>query len=127
MSLRSRKYKSRDFQDLKAWYANHKMVPVEDLIPKTGFIVPGIAAGFLLATDTKCCIFEPFIANPDVSDSLRAEALNLIMGDLINEAQLRGFTKIFGFSTSPTMVQRSLDWGFKLIETESMTVVKDIS
>jgi hypothetical protein len=124
--IKSRKYTSRDFRRIKTWYIARNMAPVEDLIPKTGFIVPGVAAGFLIATDTKCCILEPFIANPEATESARAEALNLIMGDLLNEAINQGFTKVFGFSTSPTLVKHSLDWGFKLIESKSMTVVKDL-
>jgi hypothetical protein len=124
--MQVRKYRSRDFQHIKTWCAARNMMPIQDLIPKTGFIVPGVAVGFLLSTDTKCCIFEPFIANPQASENARAEALSLIMQALIKEATDLGFTKIFGFSTSPTMVARSLDFGFKLIESNSMTVVKDI-
>jgi hypothetical protein len=121
-----RRYRPQDFEHIRNWYNKRGAAPTTDLIPTLGFIVPGIAAGFLIATDTSCCIFEPFIANPDAPEELRDEALHKVMGDLINEAVILGYSRIFGFSTSKSMVERSLDWGFKVVEQGSITVLKEI-
>lgn len=96
-------------------------------LPTVGFIVPGIAGGFLMQTDTNSCIFEPFIANPESYGQDRDEALIQIMQDLLNAAKDKGYKRVFGFSTHPGMVSRALSLGFTIIENTSATVCKDIS
>lgn len=121
-----RKYSPEDFEAIQSWYKSRDMAPLEDLIPKIGFIVPGVAAGFMMQTDTKCCILEPFISNPLVDSEKRKEALDLIMGELILEAFQLGYNRIYGFSTVPSMVNRALKWGFKTVEKNSTTVCKEL-
>jgi hypothetical protein len=122
-----RRYKTSDFAEIKRWYGKRSMKPTIDLIPMVGFIVPGIAAGFLLSTDTSCCILEPFIANSDAPGEQRELALMLILGDLVNYAKNAGYTKIFGFSTNTRMVDRVIEHGFEIVETGSITVCKDLT
>lgn len=120
-----RKYGIEDFKAIVPWYEARGYKPSKDMIPPTGFIVPGVAAGFLMKTDTGACILEPFIANPETSKIERNNAINAIMVDLIKEARVLGFSRIFGFSSNEPMIERALKHGFIVVE-ESTTVVKEL-
>lgn len=121
-----RKYTNEDFYEIKEWYRSRGSEVKENLLPQIGFISPGIAAGFLMQTDTKCCILEPFIANPNTDIEDRDTALVVILDQLCNCAEELGYNVIYGFSTSPTMIQRALDQGFRITEV-STTVVKELN
>lgn len=126
MIFECRKYMNEDFEEIRSWYDMRGMtVELQDL-PKVGFIVPGVAAGFIMQTDTNCCILEPFIANPLTLKKCREVALDSIFKHLIKEAQTLGFKKIFGFSTHLKMVWRAQTFGFRVIETNCLTVIKDL-
>lgn len=120
-----RTYRSSDLEEIRSWYEKRSMTCIPDLLPPIGVIVPGIACGFIMRTDTKACILEPFIANPDALQGQRDEALTQILQTLVIKAKEFGCTHVFGFSSSPTMVKRALDQGFTLT-SQSLTVVKEL-
>lgn len=123
--MKCRKYTHRDFESVERWYETRQLrVKYEDF-PKVGIIIPGIAVGFLMQTDTKSAILEPFVANPSATPEERDKALTLIMGELLEEAQDLGYKRVFGFSSRPSMLRRALSWGFIHVE-ESTTVVKEL-
>jgi hypothetical protein len=101
------------------------MVVESNDLPKTGYIVPGIAAGFVMLTDCNSCILEPFIANPYTFAEDREEALKEILSKLCDAAKDMGYTRVFGFSTNLKMVWRAQKIGFKVIETNQLTVMKE--
>lgn len=121
-----RKYKTEDYPEVLSWWEARKIRMPEDVLSSIGSIVPGIAAGFLIRTNTSACIFEPFIANPRASKEDRNTALNAIMVDLVQEARLLGFKRVFGFSSNEPMIERALKVGFQVVE-ESTTVVKELN
>jgi len=121
-----RRYNTGDLEEIRSWYEKRGMQLIPSLIPPVGFIVPGIAAGFMISTNTTAAILEPFIANPEVSEWERDTALRYILDKLVEQAAFECNTHVFGFSTSQTMIRRALDMGFKLTETSS-TVVKEIA
>lgn len=123
--MTGRAYNDSDYSELEQWYRLRGVEPVMSLFPKVGFIVPGVAAGFLMQTDTSACILEPFIANPNTNKAQRHEALSVILYDLTEAARDLGYSHVYGFSTSPTMIARALEMGFQMAE-ESITVVMEL-
>lgn len=121
-----RMYKPEDESMIRAWYEARGMTLNASMLPKVGFICPGLAAGWLLQTDTKIAILEPFIANPNADKYDRDEALNKLLVRLELMAGQLGYTHVYGFSTSPTMIKRALDLGFKVLEKRSTTVNKEV-
>lgn len=121
----SRKYSNEDLGTILGWFKDRNIELDASYIPKLGFIVPGVAAGFLMETNTKACILEPFIANPKTNSEQRNYAITVIMGDLINAAKSLGYTRIFGFASHRRMVSRAITWGFVKVE-DSVTVVKEL-
>lgn len=120
-----RKYMKSDFNEISTWFQDRKIAIQEDYLPATGFIVPGIAAGFIYKTDANFCIFECFIANPSKSAEERDVALNNIVAAMIGESKEMGFKEIYGFATSQSMIRRGFEQGFKQLETCTM-IVKDL-
>lgn len=123
MEIRS--YDNTDFPELKNWFSLRGKEVIEECLPQFGFIAPGIAAGFLMQTDCKVGILEPFISNPNTTKEQRDEAINIIMFNLINLAKLMEFKFIFGISTSESMIERSLKHGFH-IQDKSTVVVRSV-
>lgn len=124
--LKVRKYRDRDKEAILSWFKHRGTDLDEAFLGKVGFIVPGIAAGFIIQTDTKACIFEPFVSNPDTFGPIRDEALNMIMERMINEAKDLGYYRVFGFASHNRMVSRALRCGFVKVE-DSITVCKDLT
>lgn len=117
-----------DFEEIESWYMTRSVaMPPETAFPKIGYIVPGIAAGFLIQTDTDLAVLEPFVSNPEKSIEDRDLALVLIMGKLVEKARSLGYRSVFGFSTHIGMVKRAVDMGFRIVEHGSTTVWKDLT
>lgn len=120
-----RKFQKSDTEEVIGWFHSRKIEVTSDYLPETGFIEPGIAAGFIYRTDANFCIFECFVSNPNTSPVEREVALSLIVTKMIAEAKNMGFKKAYGFATSQTMIRRGQEQGFKFLETCS-TIVKDL-
>lgn len=108
-----RNFLMEDWIVIEPWFRHYGWtLSLEDL-PIVGLIVPGIAAAFLVQTDTTYCFLEPFIANPDTSKEARAEVLRELMKGLVKEAKSKGFKHVFGFSTVSNLINISEELGFK--------------
>lgn len=118
----------KDFADINTWYYNRKQefLPIR-FLAKIGFIVPGIGAGFLMQTDANVGILEPFISNPDAPKEQRDKALETILAALVEEATKLNYSAVFGFSTSKSMLGKALKQDFKVVETASVTVAKELN
>lgn len=76
-----------DFDEIEKWFEARDMhMPPKSLFPKTGFIVEGVAAGFIYFTDSKVAILDCYISNKDADKQLRADAINRITYVLIKLA-----------------------------------------
>jgi hypothetical protein len=115
-----RKYKKSDYNEVSSWFHERSIEITEAYLPETGFIVPGVAAGFIYKTDSNFCIFECFIANRNKTYAERETALTKIVSCMIGEAKEMGFERVYGFATSQNMIRRGMEQGFKFLETCSM-------
>src|ERR1700677_1161763 len=111
-----RKYQKTDYKEVESWFHKRNIPITEDYLPEHGFIAPGIAAGYLYATDANFCLFECFISDPSVAKSECHKALREIVTCLIQEAKELGFKDAFGFATSKTMIEIGYEQDFKFVE-----------
>lgn len=121
----ARKFEETDMEEVIGWFHSRKIEITPDYLPKTGFIVPGICAGFIYKTDASFCIFESFISNPNSPRSVRQEALRDVVSEMIKESKRMGFKQAFGFATSQTMINIGMEQEFKFVETCS-TIVRNL-
>lgn len=99
-----RRYTQEDYTEMCSWYEARDMKPVrQSEIPQVGFIIPGIAACFLLQTDSAVAFFDGFITNPNTTKIQRSDALALIDDVLIETAKLLGYSQFFVFTQHPTI------------------------
>ena len=109
-----KKYENSDYDMICEWYrARELMSPRRKDLPTLGFIVPGVAAGFLVQTDCAVAILDFFIANPAVGRKKRNSALNEIMTALIAQANWLGFRMISASSKLECTQNRATNHGMK--------------
>lgn len=122
-----RRFLKSDYDTITTWYKARKLNTVPSLfLPEIGFIVDGVAAGFLIQTDASFCILEPFIANPDASEEDRDKALSSILAELVNKARRLKYEGVFGFSAQSTMLKRAIKQDFEIMDKNSTTIYKGL-
>lgn len=89
-----------DYEDLNSWWQKHgSCAPALRFLPKTGFVVlvDGVkaCAGFLYKTDSKLCVFEFVVCNPDVEKEPRGEALDMLIRAAQHWAKSNNFEYIY--------------------------------
>lgn len=118
---------NNDYDTVNSWFVaqTDKTFPKRHL-SNLGFVVKGVAAGFLVITNTSVCFMEPFIANPRASEQDRDKALTMIIKRLENAAKAAGMTLVYGITTVPNMIKRGLESGFKIQPGNQTLLVKEI-
>jgi hypothetical protein len=120
-----RQFTDADMEEVMGWFHSRKIEITPDYLPKTGFIAPGVAAGFIYRTDSNWCIFENFISSLETTKESREAALSMIIDYMIIEAKKLGFKHVYGFVTPKSMLRRGLERGFRHFDTCAM-IIKDL-
>lgn len=112
--MQVRPFQEEDLDEINGWlkFRGQKEMPIE-LVSRTGFIVAGIACGFLYATDSRACYFDLYISNKEIPGDKRRIALDEISVKLIETAKERGYWMIIANSSNPSVQQRCKDFGFE--------------
>ena len=104
----------QDFHQIFSWYERRNLAhPPFELYPPRGFIVTGVAAGFLIKTDCNIAFLEHFISNPDRSKEHRADALDKIAERLIEACRVTGVIAIYALTDHPSIEGLTEKYGFK--------------
>lgn len=86
-----RYFEEKDFEAIEFWFQQrHMNVPRRTSLPKTGWLVERVAAGFMYRTDSNVGILDVFITNPRAMPQERRAALKEISEKLIETAQRLG-------------------------------------
>ena len=108
-----RRYFGNDYEQVKSWFLARKMVPPpEDLLPKNGVIMDGIAAGFLYLTDSSVAIIDGYISNKDSVKHERDQAIDKLTLELISIAKAKGFKIIKADTMIKSVGNRAALHGF---------------
>lgn len=108
------RYKPEHYAQVKGWWeAYGQPVIPEASLPKVGFIVQGLAAGFLYQTDSDLALAENFITDPVSYWADRSAALDAILEAITAYATQSGFRHVLGLTTSQAMYERCLRFGFR--------------
>ena len=86
-------------------------IPVSSL-PENGYLVQGLAAGFLYKTDCDIALIENFISNPDSPWADRQAALDAVTLALVACAKSNGFRHVMALTTSQAIYARATRLGF---------------
>ena len=104
IGMKVRAYEKTDLEEINSWYNKRKLPLVNaEIMPKTGFIVPGVAVAFMYKTDSEIALLDGCISNPDAAPYERKEALEIIMNELVCEAAHQGFNKVIAMTRHPSI------------------------
>jgi hypothetical protein len=102
------------FAEVLRWFQLFGETMVPEALPQTGYIVPGVAAGFLYRTDSSVCWVESLVANKEVPKEERTRALDAIVIALCQDAKKLGFKLVLGSTQLDAVVKRAqrLGWSY---------------
>lgn len=79
-----RRFKPKDITSVNKWLRRHGYPIAQlDAIPATGFIVPGVAVGFVRDCETGVGMIDSYASNSLVSSKTRHFALDLITQEIL--------------------------------------------
>lgn len=113
LMVKPRKFLPEDYIQLEGWSNDREVkAPPLEYLPSTGYIVDGVACGFLYLTNSAVGLLEGFITNPNADKNDRNKALDSITLKLIELAELNS-CKILKCETKiDAIVNRAKDFGF---------------
>jgi hypothetical protein len=118
---------SRHYQMLSKWLHFYDAAPIDEaFLAPTGFVVEGIAMGFLLRTDTKRALIEPLVNNGYAPAADREAATDLVVLAILEEARAQGFRVVQGNTVLDAVVARALRLGFTLKEKRYRVVTREL-
>lgn len=85
------------------------------LLPDTGFVVDGIALGFVYLTNSKTAFMDGFMADPDASKKDRSDALDVLLTRLFDEARRHGCRAVAGVTSAQPLANRLARHGFHIV------------
>jgi hypothetical protein len=123
--MAAKEFDKTDYPSLCEWYRQYGQTPpqFEDL-PDYGLIVPSVAAGFLVQTDTPLAMLDFFIGNRQMPKDKRNQALNEIVSGLIGAGSALGFKCFRADTQLETVRRRALDSGFGYLGDLSAYVLR---
>lgn len=110
-----RRYCPSDYDEVCAWYEARGMNPPDrSMLPQVGYIVPGVAAGWLCQTDCDLAFLDGYVTHPEASKERRHDALDAITGALLEDAGNRGFKTVLVLSKDEGIIARAGRHGMEL-------------
>ncbi len=107
-----------DFDEIEKWHDLHgQKLHDRAFFPRIGFIVRGLAAGFIYFTDSKVVILDGFISNPKADAKTRDEALNAVGRALIECARFHECRIIKADTQLDAIKKRIINFGGRSIGT----------
>lgn len=111
-----RRFRSSDLEEMNRWYAARGIAPLTpDELGEVGFIVPGVAAGFLLRTEARgVAMIDAIVTNPDAKMRVNYRAVRGIIEALERKAREMGVKRLGGFTRSSGVERVGRALGFSL-------------
>lgn len=86
-----RRFTPQDLAEINAWQTLRDLPPVAiELLPPTGFLVPGVAVGFSRVCEGNLAMIDTLSTNPEASSLDRHHALELLAAALLEHASAKG-------------------------------------
>lgn len=122
-----RVFEEQDYDIIKIWTEkNGQTMPMQQMLPKTGFIEDGVCAGFLYCTDSSVCLLEHIVVNPDIDADLKNKCLNDLIENLIVTAKSMEFDTLVAFTDLGVVIERSKNFDFEVQENKYTMLSKGL-
>jgi hypothetical protein len=122
----------RDYGIIKAWWELHgSSVPKREHLPTTGIVIEvsgkPVSAGFLYRTDSRICVFEFVVVDPEASREDRDIALDLLIEAAMYWAKQEGYTLIYNSSGIQRFIARLEGKGFIKADTGQTHMFREVA
>lgn len=124
--MQVREYEHKDYSQIEEWADQYGIVQREAGLPKTGFIIDNVAAGFIYATDSDCCWIENVIANKKATKEEKAEAFDLLVPALMQKAEELGFRVAYATTNNVKLILKCKEYG-AIVKPLQMLLTKHLS
>jgi hypothetical protein len=115
----------KHYETICSWWASHGWTPLPlGALPKTGFVVPGYAAGFLYKTDSQFAVMEWIVANPNSDKIGRRAALDAVVAALLKEAETSGYLLVQTSVEHLGLIARYETHGFVKTDTGMSNMIR---
>lgn len=106
-----------DYAEYNRWWMLYgSRAPQLKFLSENGFVVSSngvrAAIGFVYQTDSKMCVYEFVVCNPEVSKLERSEALDMLIRAAKQWAKANGYEFIYTCANIGRYKKRLLDSGF---------------
>lgn len=119
--------KEKHASEILQWYREWDMQTDERFFDAPGFIVPKLAALFVMPTGTKIACIECMVSKRNADRSQVFEAFLAIQREIEKFAKVRGIEKLIGFSANPATLAISERGGYQISNTPSLLMVKELA
>ena len=114
--------KNTDYQMISKWWELHgSFVPHEEHLPNTGFVIEfnklPVCAGFLYRTDSKICVFEFVVSDPEATKEVKNVCLNELITQVTAWSKENKFSLIYTSIAIPRYISRLIEQGFIKADT----------
>lgn len=122
-----KEFQQSNYPEVKQWWEGHKwpVIPFQ-MLPKTGYIIENVCAGWLYRSDSPICWVEWIISNPASEKIIRNESLNLLIDTLINKAKSEGFSHVFTSVKHPGLIKRYESHGFTIQDSNVTHMIRSL-
>lgn len=104
-------YQPNHFPMIDEWYSHYNLKMHEFLLPSTGFIVEGMAVGFIYLTNSPQAWIENLCKNPHIDKDISNEALDLVLIELMNFAKVSGVKLVVADTLFNSVALRAIRHG----------------
>lgn len=107
-----RRYETEDYAMIESWFNKHgKTIDPRDLSP-IGFIRNEAAAGFLYETESRVCIIDNIVTNPDVSMFERYNGVREVVKKLLEIVRFKKY-RVWAITHNRSISRIAQSFGFK--------------
>lgn len=84
--MQARRVSNKDLKSINKWLTRQLGVAATyEMLPSVGFIVPGVAAGFVRNCENGIGMIDNYVSNPLCSSAVRHKALDAVTSAVLNE------------------------------------------
>lgn len=125
--MQIKKFEESDYPLLCSWWFEHGWNPIPlELLPKVGYVVDEICAGFLYVNNSGLCHLEWLVSDPRSDKAIRNEALTLLIDSLCSTAKEHNLKAIFTTSNNKNLIERLKNHGFIVTDTSVTHLIKRV-
>ncbi len=115
----------RHYETFCKWTRWYELTPLPiQFLPQSGFVVEGVAMGFMYRTDSKMALIENLAANPVLPRETVTQGLDRVVEAIAAEGRALGFEVLIGYTNVGAVIARALRHGFTTDDEKFQVVTK---